>query len=386
MYVREGFNEKIDEVRSLIFDFDGVLVQTRDSYRRNIIKVVDYYFLEILGLEGKPGILVDLTDVQRFKDTGLFNNDWNLTYALILYYLSALFRRLFEVDAEDELRAIRDLRFSNLETFIHKLSEIGDSIQREGINIEELVDSKGSNEFGIDSFLKSCKSGDPEHIQSIISVFFPEPQEENLELAVKMIPYSNDEEDLLKRLFEESYLGEELFQRFYGRKQFFGFKEGFMEKEDFIPKTRTLQILAEKTGKFSIYSERSRSQALYHLKKNQVLNYFDSECFIFNEDMAEREKTLKASGMKVTLGKPNPTLFIELVKKCVCKGYAAYIGDSVSDILTVINSRRRGLRNIYFFGVLSSSENKNQLANKYMELGADIITYDINELAEIFED
>ncbi|MEM2875465.1 MAG: hypothetical protein QXL67_00710, partial [Candidatus Bathyarchaeia archaeon] len=208
MYVKDEVRGRIDEIKNLIFDFDGVIVQTIDSYRRNIIKVVDYYFLDILGLDGESGFLVDSTDIQKFKDTGLFNNDWDLTYALILYSLSALFRRLVEVNAQKKVRnKIINLRFYNLERLLQGLREVGKEVRASGLTIEDVISDKESNELGIDLFINSFKRGGINHIRSVVMNFFPEPRRENFRLALRMVPYSNDEGDFLKRLFAESYLG-----------------------------------------------------------------------------------------------------------------------------------------------------------------------------------
>ncbi|MCD6530790.1 HAD family hydrolase [Candidatus Bathyarchaeota archaeon] len=387
MYVRDEVKRRLCEVRRLIFDFDGVLVQSLHSFRRNIVKVVDYYFLEILGLKGKPCLLIDLDDVQRFKDTGLFNNDWNLTYAAILYYLSTIFRRLIEKDVyQNAKRKLQELKFISLQDFLAELKAVGIELNRLSISVEDLASAKESGEFGLESFLELCDSGDPEQIKATLVRFFPEPREESLELASRMIPYDIHRPDLLRRLFEESFLGGKLFRKFYHKEPFFDFEESFMEREEFIPTPETLRVLAKKTGKFAIYSERSREQALYHLRRRGFLEYFEPECLVFIEDISTREDELRKAGIKATLSKPDPTLFLELVERCVPEGFVAYIGDSVSDLLTVVNARKRGADNVYFFGVLSSSPNREKLANRYMELGADIITYDVNELAVVFRD
>lgn len=53
IYVREDSEEPLRGIEKIIFDFDGVLAQTSQSYRQTIRNVVDYYFLEILGLTGE---------------------------------------------------------------------------------------------------------------------------------------------------------------------------------------------------------------------------------------------------------------------------------------------------------------------------------------------
>ena len=47
IYIKEGSEKPLKAVEKIIFDFDGVLAQTSQSYRQTIRQVVDYYFLEI---------------------------------------------------------------------------------------------------------------------------------------------------------------------------------------------------------------------------------------------------------------------------------------------------------------------------------------------------
>lgn len=63
---------------AVVLDVDGVLVDVADSYRRAILD----------SLEHVHGETLDRAAVQRFKDAGGFNDDWELTYAAALYVLS----------------------------------------------------------------------------------------------------------------------------------------------------------------------------------------------------------------------------------------------------------------------------------------------------------
>jgi HAD superfamily hydrolase (TIGR01548 family) len=63
---------------AVVLDIDGVLVDVADSYRRAIVESVDRVC----------GGTVDDDEVQRFKNAGGFNNDWELTYAAALYVLA----------------------------------------------------------------------------------------------------------------------------------------------------------------------------------------------------------------------------------------------------------------------------------------------------------
>ncbi len=61
------------EVRALFFDMDGVLVDVSRSYRRAVEETVE----EFTGRKLPPDA------IQRYKNMGGFNDDWELTCALI---------------------------------------------------------------------------------------------------------------------------------------------------------------------------------------------------------------------------------------------------------------------------------------------------------------
>ncbi|MGQ4554462.1 TIGR01548 family HAD-type hydrolase [Halobellus sp. GM3] len=63
---------------AVVLDIDGVLLDVADSYRRAIVESVERLYDRT----------IDRDDVQRFKDAGGFNNDWDVTYAAALYVLA----------------------------------------------------------------------------------------------------------------------------------------------------------------------------------------------------------------------------------------------------------------------------------------------------------
>jgi len=359
LYFRKDSAKAISAITKLVFDFDGVLVQTSHSYRQTIRKVVDYYFLEILGLEGKKGKLATLSDVQKFKDTGLYNNDWNLTYAIITHYLALLMRKLRQKRVlQDFTKRFSNIQFSEVGSFLQTLGEVGDFLRCCGLNVTDLVSMKNDSALGIESFLAQSSLENQNSLETIVK---------------RLVPYDFEKPDLLKRLFEESYLGKELFNKFYGIPSIFKFNESFLEKEAFIPTKKTLDALRLKFGKFTIYSEKPRVQGTYILEKNKFKEYFDEKASIFFEDMTE-------SGGS-TLGKPNPTLFIGLINRLRGRGSeVAYVGDGVADALLVENARLEGLSNLSFLGVLCSSQHPNKLLSQYIKHEADAVMTDVNDI------
>ncbi len=76
----------LSEIDTIIFDIDGVLVDVSSSYHQTIIDTVQYYFCNIINMQGKEN-LVDKNTITGFKMIGGFNNDWELAAAVVLFYL-----------------------------------------------------------------------------------------------------------------------------------------------------------------------------------------------------------------------------------------------------------------------------------------------------------
>ncbi len=381
IYVREDSEEPLRGVEKIIFDFDGVLVQTSQSYRQTVRKVVDYYFLEILGLTGEEGKLATLRDIQKFKDTGLYNNDWNLSYAFITYYLTIIMRELEQKSVLKEfMKRFDNLRFSGIKTFIQSLLEVGGFLRRYEITATDLANLKDNGIINLDLFLTQAKLEKPKPIETSLVGIDPEVAEDEQSLVRNLVPYDLEKPDLLKRLFEETYLSKDLFAKIYGMPSFFKFNESFLDKETFIPTNETMDMLRRQFGKFGIYSGRPRTQGMYILEKYDYTGYFDEKESVFLGDL------LKSGDEMEKLGKPDPTLFIELVEKTVDKETGvAYVGDGIADALMVEKAKAKGLENLIFLGVVSSSEDSNKLFTEYSKHGVEAVVTDVNDIPYLFK-
>lgn len=379
IYFREESAKAISNIAKIVLDFDGVLVYTLQSYYANIRKVVEYYFLEILRLEeGKRRrSLVTFEDIQGFKDTGLYNNDWTLTHAIITYYLAILVRKLRQKRVLDDFtKQFSAIQFSEISSFIKTLREIGSYCKRQGVDVTELTNMKNDSVLGIESLLKRVGE-ERQPLETILTRVLPREESTQLKFIKKLVPYSVEKTDLLRRLFEESYLGRELFKKFYGIPPIFNFDECFLEKEEIFPTKETLHTLHSKFGGLAVYSEKPRKQAMYLLEKTSFKEYFDENGLIFQED-------INKSG-RVQLGKPNPTVLIETIEKLAWEASnIAYVGDTIADALLVKNARLQGLSNVLFFGVLCSSQSPDNLLSQFMRQEADAIMTDVNDVPYLY--
>ena len=380
IYVREGAEEALRSVGKLVFDFDGVLVQTEQSYRQTIRKVVDYYFLKILGLKGEEGKLADLRDIQKFKDTGRFNNDWNLSYAFIEYYLTLLMKDLEQKGAlEDFTKRFYNLKFSDIQTFVGSLIEVNKFLRLYDITAADLANLKQNGIISLELFLAQTNIEKQKPVETSLLGVDPEVVIDEQRLAKVLLPFDLEKPDLLKRLFEEIYLGKDLFTKFYCTPSFFGFEESLLDNEQFTCTPETLEALRSRFGVFDIYSGRPKTQGMYILEKYDYLRYFDPNGCVFLGDMLSSEEDM------AKLGKPNPTLFVELLQKTVPDGVGAvYVGDGVADAILVENARKNGVEGLCFIGVVSSSEDSNKLFSEYSKHGADAVVTDVNDISILF--
>ncbi|HDP69867.1 MAG TPA: hypothetical protein ENN38_03540 [Actinobacteria bacterium] len=86
VWVKKFSFDLFKKIDSLVLDIDGVILDVTSSFRVAITKTTQFYFKNILKWPGEA-ILISPEETQLFKLAGGFNNDWELTYAVIAFYL-----------------------------------------------------------------------------------------------------------------------------------------------------------------------------------------------------------------------------------------------------------------------------------------------------------
>ena len=115
------------------------------------------------------------------------------------------------------------------------------------------------------------------------------------------------------------------------------------------------------------------------LQKYDYTTYFDETESVFLGDLLKSEVEMEK------LGKPDPTLFIELIEKSVDRGTGVvYVGDGIADAILVEKAKAEGLQNLSFLGVVSSSEDSNKLFTEYSKHEADAVLMDVNDVPYLF--
>ena len=358
--MRSSGNKSSLHIGLLIFDMDGVLVDVSRSYRKAIQKTVQIYFETCLGLEKDRGNLVAQEEISLFKSIGGFNNDWDLTSALILYLLS----------------------ISGLPPLARKksFSTIGDGIQhlkaksfvfRSRINL--LPGKKGLPPF-VD-WVRSCGGG-----------------LRGVRLALRATTGASwdgwvyrsgdiDRENLIKRIFQELYLGKQFASSTRLPPLFYKGPGYYLRERLLIP--RPILTSLRKRVRMGIASGRPRFEALLALKRFRLHSLFDS-IVTLEECEDEETRILKKTGARVKRTKPHPYPLLKAARKTgIHRVRCGYIGDVVDDMHAARAAKKTV--DIIAIGFTRGQANKRSAKEVLFGAGADTVIEKPKELLRLID-
>jgi HAD superfamily phosphatase len=330
----------------LIFDMDGVLVDVSRSYRRAIQQTVQIYFKTCLGLKKGLGNLVTKEEISLFKSIGGFNNDWDLTSALILCLLSisgappSTRRRSFSTIGE--LVQFLKTRSSPYHARINSLLEK----KRLSLLIER-IRSCGGGLRGVRLALRETKGASWNGwVYGFGDI---------------------DKENLIKRIFQELYLGKQFAPSTHLRPLFHTGRGYYLRERLLIP--RTILTSLRKRVHMGIASGRPRFEAFLALKRFRLLSLFDS--IVTLEECEEEEKrVLKRTGTRLKRTKPHPYSILKVARETgTGRPRCAYMGDVVDDMYAARTAKKT--LDIAAIGFLSGQTNKKATKEALFEAGAD---------------
>ena len=304
--------DKISQVDTLVFDIDGVLIDVRDSYREAICRTVQFYFKEILRFQGCRN-LINPEEIEYFKMAGGFNNDWDLTSAVALFYL--LKARENNLKDMDELRS----RDPDIKTFTTKVLSLGGGLTKVIDSIE--------------------KDG---HAKEWI--------------------FSLWDKDLITKIFQEIYAGEEYCFNIYGFHPSLVKTEGLIKQERIIIDKKKKDFL--QNFSIGILTGRTKREAQIALER---LGW---------EDIAFKERIITADD---GLEKPHPQGLKKLSASLKTK-LGIYVGDVLDDLITAKNINKEA-KEIKFLSAIVLAEGfglQNRTIEFYLNEGVDLLAQDVN--------
>ena len=121
------------DIDAVIFDMDGVLIDITQSIRVVNCLAVPFYLRTVLGWPA-PDDLLTSADIELFKNAGGFNDDLDLSYALVLFYVAK--GREHPSAAPETLNVFQP----NLNRFAARVKERGGGVKAaENILLEHLT-------------------------------------------------------------------------------------------------------------------------------------------------------------------------------------------------------------------------------------------------------
>ena len=215
----------------IIFDIDGTLIDTRESYNKSIKKTVQFLVKYIDISKENLGKIVSDELIFKFRKSGMFNNDIDTSYALVLSILCGAPKKA-------------DLLF-----FIE--------------NIAQSASSKGIK--SVENYLKDYS-------------------EIRLKQIKKLLRYPGDvNTSIIARVFDEYFYGPQLFKKQHGTNSKYYSGRPLIENDILLATNSTLKKISNMFDmRTAIVSGRSRIAAEYSLKS--VFKFFDMKGSVYLED------------------------------------------------------------------------------------------------------
>ncbi|MBI3306853.1 MAG: HAD hydrolase-like protein [Candidatus Omnitrophica bacterium] len=262
---------------AVIFDIDNVLIDTRHSYLEAIRRTVEIYLTTgsipfFLPGRRAGSLLLSERDVNQFKLLGGFNDDWDCCHGLLIYLTTLPVKER----TMDHLKKVM-----NISAFCNRITQ-------------RPVRTSG------------------------IAAILGRPQ------TVKI--------EKIARIFQEIYLGKNLFKLVERKNPVYWTKRGLINREKLIFRKATLEKLKSLGVRLGIATGRPRFEATYALKHFGILDFFDAITTIDEVKRAEQE-------MKQSLRKPHPFSLIETAKMLGHGKRVLYVGDLPDDILAAHQSK-----------------------------------------------
>jgi HAD superfamily phosphatase len=332
-------NENARPKGLIVFDMDGVIVDVSESYRDTVRQTARLFFKGARFWADLPDPLFSLADLAEVKQSGGLNNDWDLTFTVI----NLLFTKTSGACA---LYRTKDTWLSYC---------------------------KSMERVEVSALARYLKTG-PRPLARLLEEYGKQTHP----LAVDLYRGDVGAGNVIKQIFQEIYLGAELFETTYGMlpKAYLG--EGLIRKEALLADKAVLDRLCERNI-LAIATGRPKAEAEYPLDRFDLGAYFPI-VFTLDDCLREEQRILRTEGRKVCLGKPDPYMLdaiAALAADSVSGRY--YIGDMPDDMQAAANATAR----FQGIGILISTPDKDRSRKGLIGAGAKAIVDDFEQLERI---
>jgi len=322
----------------VVFDMDGVIVDVSESYREAVRQTVRLFFKDAPGWNRLPDPLFSLSDLAGIKQSGGLNNDWVLTY----HVLDLLMTMVRVPDLSDEtdpwLLHEKTLRGCDLERLIDFLASHGSPLdhlrQKSGKQHSHFIQKMSSNDVG---------SG-----------------------------------NVIKQIFQEIYLGRDLFKTTYNLPSITDTGEGLITRETLLIKPAVFQRLTTE-NLLALATGRPQAEADHALNHFEIQTYFSS-VFSLDDCLREENSIFEKEHKTISLSKPHPYMLDAIARIHAQEASQRYYIGDMPDDMQAANRSEYGYTGV---GIVTSAPDKAKLKQALRAAGAKHVIQDISALHEI---
>jgi phosphoglycolate phosphatase-like HAD superfamily hydrolase len=353
-YIREDKLSDLARVDAIVFDCDGVLLDVRNAYNVAIAattrRIIEAFTGTVI-----PESIFDSNLNHAYKRTGGFNNDWSHAYAVIMRILADV--------PEAELAELNKLAEESLvyesprQRYDHIKGKVKADIQTDGLYEKLTAFAEQLDARGVDKV--------DELLLGKVGV--------NIKKALKF--RGDVGESIVSTLFEEQFLGKQLFTETFGyTPQFVEAEQGIVEADEVVIRAETLDQLETLLGgpRFGVASGSIENTARHAL--GDIVDRFPRGSQYWY-DVVDRDQ--KRLGLP-NLHKPNPYPLLKAAEQFNSE-MVLYIGDTMADYMTAENAGK----GVLFTGVYTSVHNGEKVKQGFIELGAVVVAPTVNEVPEV---
>jgi phosphoglycolate phosphatase-like HAD superfamily hydrolase len=336
--------DSLEPTDAVIFDCDGVLIDSRDSYDRAIDVTVAYFLSSIFGLKLNPTFPTQRL-VETLRGTGQYNNAIDAAAAILVSIAANLPSDRVARCLQGRSGALEGLQETlDSETFVSRMSSLLEVAP-----------------YGFSPFVRAVKAEFPNSAPCVDGLLE--------RLAYPGGPASS----LLSRVFDEYYYGPGLLKQLHGIAPIVGCKTGLIDSEKILVSPETLRSLSSllQKGRIAIVSGRSRLGTEYTL--GGLMKFFQDGPMVFLEDHdANINATLPIPG------KPSPQSLLLVAEQTGAWSTILYVGDSAEDLM-MTNYAKSVRPNFAFCGIIGTAYSA-RIASMFADCGADAILESVNDL------
>jgi len=338
----------------LIFDMDGVLIDVSRSYRKTIQRTVQFYLETCLGFGRSKRDWITNEEISLFKSVGGFNSDWDLTSGALLYLLSVSgFPSLRKLKTFSSIQ--ETLSYLNKKSSLSRPKHAFRTERKHLLSFLEKLKTSGGGLKGIRRILGTSWQG---WIYGMGDL---------------------EKENLIKRIFQELYLGKQ-FAPYYRLRPIFYRGEGLYKQERLLISKEILSSLRRKV-RMGIASGRPRYEAELALKRFNLRPYFDSVVTL-DECTEEENRIFRSTGRKIKCSKPHAYPVLRAVQEIgISNPRCGYVGDVVDDIAAARTAKRH--LKMLAIGFIAGHRPRKSAREFLLKAGADRVIENPKELLRL---